>query len=123
MPSNRRDQDTGGLTPSRAYPRQGQTKEKLLTTSEVTRPSTYTMIGSMTHMITPTISPNHLLRTTSERSEPSGLNNQGRMSTLSSIVRPTPTTATRTVAITQEGGRDDAIKTEDYWDLLPLLFQ
>ena len=39
------------------------------------------------------------------------------------MVRPTPTTATRTVAITQEGGRVDAIKTEDYWDLLPLLLQ
>ena len=65
----------------------------------------------MTHMITPTISPNHLVRTTSERSEPSGPNNQGRMFTLSSIVRPTPTTATRTMAITQEVCRDDAIKT------------
>ena len=33
------------------------------------------------------------------------------MFTLSSIVRPTPTTATRTMAITQEGGRDDATET------------
>ena len=39
------------------------------------------------------------------------------------MVRPTPATATRTVAITQEGGMDNAIETEDYWDLLPLLLQ
>ena len=56
-------------------------------------------------------------------SEPSGPNNQGRISTLSSMVRPTPMTATRTVAITQEGGRVDAVETEDYWDPLPLLLQ
>ena len=44
-------------------------------------------------------------------SEPSTPNNRGRISTLSSMVRPTPTTATRTMAITEEGSRDDAIKT------------
>ena len=33
------------------------------------------------------------------------------MSTLSSIVRPTPTTATRTVVITREESRQDAIET------------
>ena len=66
------------------------------------------MIGSM---ITPTIPPTCLVRTTSKMSESSGPNNQGRMSTLSSIVRPTPTTAARIMAITQAGGRDDAIET------------
>ena len=106
MPFSRRDQDTRGLTL-----RQGQTEEKLLTTPKVTGSSTYTTIGSMTHTITQTSSPTHLVRTTSEVSEPSGLDNQGRMSTLSSIVRLTPTIATRTMAITQEGGRDDAIET------------
>ena len=65
----------------------------------VTRPSIFTMIESTTHMITPTILSSCLVRTTSEMSEPSGPNKQGRISTLSSIVRPTPMTATRTVAI------------------------
>ena len=104
MPFSRRDQDTRGLTPNRTCPRQGQTKEKLIT-PKVTRLSTYTTIESTTRTITPTISSSCLIGTTSEMSEPSGPNNLGRISTLSSMVRPTPTTATRTVAITQEGGR------------------
>lgn len=36
---------------------------------------------------------------------------QGRLSTLSSVVRPTPTTTTRTVAITREESRQDALAT------------
>ena len=36
---------------------------------------------------------------------------QGRLSTLSSVVRPAPTTATRTVAITREESRQDALET------------
>ena len=117
MPFSRRNQDTRGLTL-----RQGQTEEKLLTTPKVTRPLTYTTKGSMTHTITLTSSPTSLVRITSEVSEPSGPNSQGRMSTLSSIVRPTPITATRTMAITQEGLMLSK-QLEDYWDLLPLLFQ
>ena len=61
------------------------------------------MIESTTHVITPTISSSHLVRTTSEMSEPSVPNNQGSISTLSSMVRPTPMTATRTKGIMQEG--------------------
>ena len=36
---------------------------------------------------------------------------QGRMSTLSSVVSPMPTTATRTIAITREESRQDALET------------
>ena len=36
---------------------------------------------------------------------------QGRLSTLSSVVRPMPTTATRTVAITREESRQDVLET------------
>ena len=36
---------------------------------------------------------------------------QGRLSTLSSVVKPTPTTATRTVVINREESRQDAIET------------
>ena len=36
---------------------------------------------------------------------------QGRMSTLSSMVRPMPMTATRTIAITREESRQDALET------------
>ena len=111
MPSSRRDQDARGPTPNRMHHRQGQTEVKLPITPKVTKPLTFTIIESVTHMITPTISPSCLVRTTSEVSELSGPNNRGRISTLSSMVRPTLTTATRTVARTREGGRDDAIKT------------
>ena len=37
---------------------------------------------------------------------------QGRMSTLSSMVRPMPTTTTRTIAITREESQQDALETE-----------
>ena len=36
---------------------------------------------------------------------------QGRMSTLSSVVRPMPTTATRTIAIAREESQQDALET------------
>ena len=36
---------------------------------------------------------------------------QGRLSTLSSVVRPMPTTTTRTVAITREESRQDVLET------------
>ena len=39
---------------------------------------------------------------------------QGRMSTLSSMVRPMPTTATRTIAITREESLQDALETVRY---------
>ena len=74
--SSRRDQDTRGLTTDRIHLRQGQTEEKFLTTLKVSRPSTYTVIESMTHTITPTSSPTHLVRATSAVSEPSGPDNQ-----------------------------------------------
>ena len=75
MPSSRRDQDVRGLTPDRTCPRQGQTKEKHPITPKVTRPSTYTMIESTTHMITSTISSSCLVGTTNEMSKPSEPNN------------------------------------------------
>ena len=36
---------------------------------------------------------------------------QGRISTLSSVVRPMPMTATRTIAITREESQRDALET------------
>ena len=51
------------------------------------------------------------LSTMSETSGTTRTTSQGRLSTLSSMVRPMPTTATRTVAITQEDSRLDALAT------------
>ena len=51
------------------------------------------------------------LSTMSETSGTTRTTSQGRLSTLSSMVRPRPTTATRTMAITQEDSRLDALAT------------
>ena len=56
-------------------------------------------------------SPRLPLRTTKGTSDTIGTTSQGRLSTLSSMVRPTPTTATRTMAITQEDSRLNALAT------------
>ena len=66
--------------------------------------------------ITPTItkslpSTDSFPRPTTEIVGTMGTPFQGRMSTLSSVVRPMPTTATRTVAITREESRQDALET------------
>ena len=46
-------------------------------------------------------------RTTTETVGSMRIPCQGRLSTLSSVVRPTPTTATRTIVITGEESRQD----------------
>ena len=56
-------------------------------------------------------SSNSFPRTTTETVGSMRIPGQGRLSTLSSVVRPTPTTATRTVVITREESRQDAIET------------
>ena len=50
-------------------------------------------------------------KTTKGTIEAMRITSQGRLSTLSSMVRPTPTTATRTVVITREESRLDALAT------------
>ena len=111
MPSSRRDPEARETNPNETHPKQGQTEEKLLVTPRITGPLTHTVIDNTTHTITPTMSSSHFVRTTNEIIGTDLSINQGRISTLSSMVRLMPTTATKTVAITQEGGRDDAIAT------------
>ena len=48
---------------------------------------------------------------TTEGNESGRTLSQGRISTLSSVVRPMPTTATRTIAITREESQQDALET------------
>ena len=70
------------------------------------------MMRSMAHTITqPKPSPRFPLKTTTGTNDVMGTTSQGRLSTLSSMVRPTPTTVTRTVAITWEYSRLDALVT------------
>ena len=66
----------------------------------------------MTLAITqPLTSSDSFPRTTTETAGPMRIPCQGRLSTLSSVVRPTPTTASRTVVITREESRQDVIET------------
>ena len=112
MPSTRRDQETKESTPETGDPEEGETEEKLHPTPTVTQSPPTTMMRStalMTTELTP--SPRFPPRTTRGTSESIRATAQGGLSTLSSIVRPTPTTATRTIASTQEDSRDDALAT------------
>ena len=67
-----------------------------------------TITPTITKLLTSTVS---FPRPTTEIVETMRAPFQGRLSTLSSVVRPMPTTATRTVAITREESRQDAIET------------
>ena len=70
------------------------------------------MMRSTAHTITqPMPSLRLRLRTTKGTSDTIGTTSQGRLSTLGSMVRATPTTATRTMAITREDSRLDALVT------------
>ena len=71
-----------------------------------------TTIPSTTAIVTPPeVSPHSFPITITETVTPMRIPGRGKLSTLSSIVRPTPTTATRTVVITREESRQDTIET------------
>ena len=71
-----------------------------------------TTMHPTTSVVTPSIvSSESFPRTTTETVTSMRIPGQGRLSTLSSVVRPTPTTATRTVIITREESRQDVIET------------
>ena len=55
---------------------------------------------------------NSFAESTAEGVESGRTLSQGRISTLSNVVRPMPMTATRTIAITREESRRDALETE-----------
>ena len=70
-----------------------------------------TMSPTTSAVTQPLTSSDSFPRTTTETVRSMRIPGQGRLSTLSSVVRPTPTTATRTVVITREESRQDAIET------------
>ena len=71
-----------------------------------------TTMSTITSAITqPLTSSDSFPRTTTETVGSMRIPCQGRLSTLSSVVRPIPTTPTRTVVITREESRQDAIET------------
>ena len=69
-------------------------------------------MSTITSAITqPQMSSDSFPRTTTETVGSMKIPGQGRLSTLSSVVRPTPTAATRTVVIIREESRQDVIET------------
>ena len=71
-----------------------------------------TMSSTIPITIRSSIFSNSFAEPTTESIESGRTSSQGRISTLSSVVRPMPTTATRTIAITREESRRDALETE-----------
>ena len=97
----RRDPEIGVPIPNETHPEQEQTEEKHPLTPSHAQTIPTMMMRSTAHTITqPKPSPRLPLRTTTGTNDTMGTTSQGRLSTLSSIVRPIPTTATRTMAIT-----------------------
>ena len=90
--------------------KQGMDGDTSTSTSSGTQPITTmsTITPTITKLLTSTDS---FPRPTTEIVGTMRTPSQGRLSTLSSVVRPTPTTATRTVAITREGSRQDVLET------------
>ena len=100
-PSSRRDQEVRETISDKTHPKHGQTEEKHPPTPRHTQITPTTMMRSTALSIVPsTPSLGFPLSATSETCGTTRTTSQGRLSTLSSMVRPMPTTATRTVAIT-----------------------
>ena len=94
------------------HPKQEHTAEKHPLTPSQAQMIPTRIMRSMAHTITqPKPSPRFPPKTTTGTNDVMGTTSQGRLSTLSSMVRPTPTIATRTVAITWEDSRLDALVT------------
>ena len=70
-----------------------------------------TMSSTLPSTTRPLVFPNTYTETTTEGIGSVRTLPQGRMSTLSSMVRSMPTTATKTIAITREESRQDALET------------
>ena len=70
-----------------------------------------TMSSTLPSTTRPSVFPNTYTGATTEGIGSIRTLPQGRMSTLSSMVRPMPTTATRTITITREESRQGALKT------------
>ena len=86
--------------------------EEDTSTSASDDPQPITTMNTVTSIIPrPLTSIDPFSRTTTEIVGTMGTPFQGRLSTLSRVVGPTPTTATRTIAITREESRQDALET------------
>ena len=106
----RRDQSTQDLGAEETSLKEGIDRRPATIISSTTL-GMDTMSSTLPIITRPSEFPNTYTGTTTE-----GIGNvrtlpQGRMSTLSSMVRPMPTTATRTIPITREESHQDALET------------
>ena len=106
----RRDQTNQDLEAEETSLKEGIDRRPATITSSITL-GMDTMSSTLPITTRPSEFPNTYMGTTTEGIESVRTLPQGRMSTLSSMVRPMPTTATRTIAITREESRQDALKT------------
>ena len=108
--TNRKEQPHGEGMSEETRLKQGMDGNTSISTSSGAQPMT--TMNTITPTITKSLtSTGSFSRPTTEIVETVRAPFQGRLSTLSSVVRPMPTTATRTVAITREESRQDALET------------
>ena len=107
---NRRDQSIQDLGAEETSLKEGIERRPATMTSSTTLEMDI-MSSTLPIAIRPSEFPNTYTGTTAEGIESVRASPQGRMSTLSSMVRPMPTTATRTIAITREESHQDALET------------
>ena len=108
---NRRDQTNQDLEAKETSLKEGMDRRPPTVTSDDTL-GMNTMSSTIPITTRPLMFSNTFTGTTPEGIGSGRTLPQGRMSTLSSMVRPMPMTTTRTIAITREESRQDALETE-----------
>ena len=107
---NRRDQSPQDLGAEETSLKEGIDRRPATITSSTTL-GMDTMSSTLPSTTRPSVFPNIYTGTTTEGIGSVRTLPQGRMSTLSSMVRPMPTTTTRFLAITREESHQDALET------------
>ena len=107
---NRRDQTNKDLGSEETSLKEGIDRRPSTLTSGDTL-GMNTMSSTIPITTRPSMFPNTFAEPTTEGIESRRTLSQGRISTLSSVVRPMPTTATRTIVITREESQQDALET------------
>ena len=107
---NRREQTNEDFRSEETSLKEGMDRSPSTLTSNNTL-GMNTMSSTIPITIRSSIFSNSFAEPTTEGIESGRTSSQGRISTLSSVVRPMPTTATRTIAITREESRWDALET------------
>ena len=107
---NRRDQINQDLEVEKTSLKEGIDRRPSTSTSSTTL-GMDTMSSTLPITTRPSVFPNIFAGTTTEGIGNGRTLSQGRISTLSSMIRPMPTTTTRTIAITREESQQDALET------------